>query len=320
MRCLKKPPTDLWEKVARECEYATFFHTPTWARIIEKSLPCFRIGTKAYILEDGTNVILPLMVRGLPYRKKYCSMVPGVYGGPIAGRKLTTSEVDLIFSDLCRLGVSRIDVTGNPMIDFSLSANYRCREDFTHILDLDKGFDGICKGFAGGNKGRARKAARMGVEVTVANSLEDYQEYYKVYQDSLRRWGKGATSSYSFELFRNIFEAKNSDIRLWIASVKGRTVAGVLVLYCNNHAVYWHGSSLEEYFEYCASNLLHVEIIKDTCNKGYRYYDFNPSGGHEGVAKFKKSFGAEQRRILRWQWEPKLIRILKKVQRNQRPR
>jgi lipid II:glycine glycyltransferase (peptidoglycan interpeptide bridge formation enzyme) len=38
--------------------------------------------------------------------------------------------------------------------------------------------------------------------------------------------------------------------------------------------------------------LLYAQIIRDAHNQGYRYFDFNPSGGHEGVVHFKESFGA----------------------------
>jgi lipid II:glycine glycyltransferase (peptidoglycan interpeptide bridge formation enzyme) len=33
------------------------------------------------------------------------------------------------------------------------------------------------------------------------------------------------------------------------------------------------------------------EVIKDACEQGYFWFDFNPSGGHEGVKSFKKGFG-----------------------------
>jgi lipid II:glycine glycyltransferase (peptidoglycan interpeptide bridge formation enzyme) len=127
--------------------------------------------------------------------------------------------------------------------------------------------------------------------------------YYSVYEDAHRRWGDRATSHYDFELFKNIFEMKSPNIKLWLAKAEQRIIAGALVMYWNRHVVWWHGASLEEYFHYCAANLLNVEIIKNACERGYLYYDFNPSGGHEGVASFKQSFGAERRTIWRWDYQ-----------------
>ncbi|RJP71104.1 MAG: GNAT family N-acetyltransferase [Candidatus Abyssobacteria bacterium SURF_17] len=313
MKSLGKPSVELWEKVVQECEYATFFHTPTWARIIENSMPAYQVGTRAYELEDGTCAILPLMASGQAHRKRYHSMVPGVYGGPIAKRKLTSAEVVEIFSGLHRFNVRRIDVTGNPLFIYDLPANYECREDFTHILRLDATFDSVWRGFTKGHKSSARKAERMGVHISLAQSLDDFKEYYRVYEDSLRRWADRATSRYEFDLFQNIFNENCSDIKLWLASVTGKVIAGALVLYVKEHIAWWHGASLEEYFEYCAPNLLNVEIMKDGCKRGYLYYDFNPSGGHKGVARFKQSFGAEKRRIPRWRWKFDIVDIVKSI-------
>ena len=50
---------------------------------------------------------------------------------------------------------------------------------------------------------------------------------------------------------------------------------------------------MSDYFHLRPVNLLMCEIIKHSCDRGYSWFDFNPSGGHEGVTAFKKSFGAE---------------------------
>jgi CelD/BcsL family acetyltransferase involved in cellulose biosynthesis len=81
-------------------------------------------------------------------------------------------------------------------------------------------------------------------------------------------------------------------IKLWTAVVEDRLVAGALCFYGQGQVVYWHGAALEAYFHVRPVNLLFCEAIKDACETGYRWFDFNPSGGHEGVKAFKQSFGA----------------------------
>jgi hypothetical protein len=46
--------------------------------------------------------------------------------------------------------------------------------------------------------------------------------------------------------------------------------------------------------------ILHSEIIRQCCEQGCRYYDFNPSGGHEGVDRFKALFGAGEWPVSHW--------------------
>jgi len=81
---------------------------------------------------------------------------------------------------------------------------------------------------------------------------------------------------------------------LWIAEHEGRIIAGALVFYWNAIAVYWHGASLQDSFACYPNNLLHMAIMEDAAQGGYRYYDFGASGAQQGVVKFKESFGAEQ--------------------------
>ena len=42
--------------------------------------------------------------------------------------------------------------------------------------------------------------------------------------------------------------------------------------------------------------------------KGYRFYDFGPSGGQDGVVRFKKAFGAEKREFVSGHWKHRWIR------------
>ena len=68
-------------------------------------------------------------------------------------------------------------------------------------------------------------------------------------------------------------------------------MAGALCFYQNRHAVYWHGASRTEASELRPANLLHAQIARHAREAGYAVYDLNPSGGHEGVLRFKRSFG-----------------------------
>lgn len=70
-----------------------------------------------------------------------------------------------------------------------------------------------------------------------------------------------------------------------------RSAAGALGFYAKSHVVYWRGAAYSDYFELRPVNLLMYEAIKHACENGYSWFDFNPSGGHEGVKAFKKSFG-----------------------------
>jgi lipid II:glycine glycyltransferase (peptidoglycan interpeptide bridge formation enzyme) len=50
---------------------------------------------------------------------------------------------------------------------------------------------------------------------------------------------------------------------------------------------------MDAYFNIRPRNLLLYEAIKNACEKGYFWFDFNPSAGLKGVKAFKEGFGAE---------------------------
>jgi lipid II:glycine glycyltransferase (peptidoglycan interpeptide bridge formation enzyme) len=99
---------------------------------------------------------------------------------------------------------------------------------------------------------------------------------------------------YPYVLFTNIHERGGENVRLWLVKKDGDVAAGACVFYHNQHAVYWHGAMAERFSELRPANLLHFEIIRDACQRGFRWYDFNPSGPNEGVVRFKDSFGAQR--------------------------
>jgi lipid II:glycine glycyltransferase (peptidoglycan interpeptide bridge formation enzyme) len=84
------------------------------------------------------------------------------------------------------------------------------------------------------------------------------------------------------------------------------------MFYWNRHAAYWHAAADREFLAIEAPKLLLSAIIRDACSRQIRYFDFNPSGGHAGVAKFKGYFGARQTPLSRFGYakSPKAARHL----------
>jgi lipid II:glycine glycyltransferase (peptidoglycan interpeptide bridge formation enzyme) len=114
---------------------------------------------------------------------------------------------------------------------------------------------------------------------------------------------------YPWTLFLNLFEARNPDIKLWLAEKGEKTIAGVIVFYCNTTLIYWHGCSLRDHFDHYPNNLLHAEIIRDACERGYARYDLSPSGGYEGVIKFKDSFAATRVDFSAYHWKKRTFGV-----------
>lgn len=295
---IRSANSDEWDRIWRECDYSTYFHSREWAEI-------WNVYTKGKMspepimveFSDSKRALLPLSTfkKYKGFIRDYISSPAGTFGGWISSDELNILHTKLLIEYLTKL--SNLIWRINPY-DALLSNVFKLggdivKDDETHILNLDRGFDAIYKDWTKGHSSAVHKARKAGVNIKPASLIFDWQSYFKVYEDSLRRWGDKASSRYGWEIFYEMFQRNSSNIKLWLAIYQDKVVAGALCFYAKKHLVYWHGAALEEYFNLRPVNLLVYEIIKDACDKGYAWFDFNPSGGHEGVKAFKKNFGAE---------------------------
>lgn len=98
MKIIESPSIELWKEIADKCDYATFFHTPAWSKIFVNTYPIYQIATKAFIFDDGTRVILPLiqLKKFKNIARSYFSMPFNLYGGIISDGKIDDKKISKI--------------------------------------------------------------------------------------------------------------------------------------------------------------------------------------------------------------------------------
>jgi hypothetical protein len=101
----------------------------------------------------------------------------------------------------------------NPYDDTAFKSGIRIsEEDETHAINLEKGFDVIASNISKGHRDAVKQAIRNGVSVRISSSIEDWLNYYKIYETSVSRWGNRLVGGkYSWELFHEI-SIRNSPI------------------------------------------------------------------------------------------------------------
>jgi len=285
-----------WDETWQQCSYATYFHSREWAEIWESyTHRKLSVNPIIIIFSDNKKAVLPLLLeRNILGRKNiFISSAAGTYGGWISADGLTEGHAKCLVKYLTEeLGkiVWRINPFDHLLKNFELTS---CKNDYTYAINLNPGLEAIFKTWTKGHRSAVTKARREGINVKIAKTIEDWKDYYKVYQETLKRWGRKKTSQYNWRIFEYMYKQYSSNINLWLASYQNRIIAGALCLYAKTHVVYWHGAALEDYFHIRPTNFLIYKIIEDCCKK-YTWFDFNPSGGHVGVSAFKKSFGTEK--------------------------
>jgi hypothetical protein len=291
-----------WDAIWRQCNYATYFHSREWAEIWSRyKQGDLRPNPLLVLFSDGKEALLPLscaMWSG-GSGKSFVSSADGTYGGWIAvdpiGREHAILMMEFLTTELGHLfwyinPYDALVATTGVDADIRYNIHYG-----THALDLEREFDAVYRDWSSACRRAVRKARKSGVHVKLAQTEEEWREYYRAYKDSLRRWGDQALGPRTdWALFQEMFDAHSDHIKLWLATTNdGLVVAGAFMCYGKKHLFYWHGAALEDYFALRPVNLLFSEIIRDACDKCYRWLDFGPSMGLEGVRRFKESFGAK---------------------------
>lgn len=288
---------ETWWRFARECASATFFHTPAWANAFSATFGyrpvCWSLRTRG-----GAEVLFPAVEipGGLAGGFSAVSMPAGTYGGPLSDQNLTKSDRRELAVVLLRT-VTSLSVAGNPFSkERFVPARSTRRSGSTRCLWLDRPFSDVFASFDKGHRRSTHYGKRQGVRVRSASTVDDWNEYFELYEQTLQRWGSRATSRYPHELFARLMQLSMSDegmVTLWVATEEeDRIVAGAIVFYWNGKACWWHGSSLSDYWHLKPNHVLQAAIIEDAISRDCDVYDMGPSGGHEGVEDFKRRFGA----------------------------
>lgn len=319
MRVIRSPEDRSWLEIAARSVTATFFHTPHWRDLVLRTYPEYRDATLGAEI-DGIGAVLPLLETGRStkgFHQHLLSTFGGCYGGLITDAPVPAERLPRIYQGLLGQRVGSLEMIESPLGgEARVPAGFTESPYSTHLLPLERGWEAIEGGFSRGNRASINRGKRYGVSCRIAAALDGYRDYHEVYLRSLSRWGKKATSRYPWRLFEAGCELGLSlpdNMRLWLAEAEGRVLAGAWVFYWNRHAVYWHGATDEAYSSHRPANVLHAHVIEDACARGYLWYDFNPSGGHEGVVRFKRSFGAVERPIRVWRYRSASAELLTSV-------
>lgn len=298
-----------WLEILEKCPDATFFATPEWAEVVEKTYD-YKNVTKLFVFEDGQKVLCPLVRTNKVYGifSQHLSVPFHNYGGFFSNEEISEIKVEKIIKYLTNGLTMGVTICPHPLSRVKYPAEYIADKYSTHILDLIQGFEYIW--FEYEDKDQARKARKEGVTIRLGETINDFRIYDEMYSDSAKRWG--LKECQPLKLYENLYNLGSNRINLWLARHNEKDIAGIILGYFNEIVVYWGGAFLYEYGRLRPNNLLMIEAIKDACEKGYRYFDFLPSAGIEGVEKFKENFGAEKHEYFAYNFQGKLLNMLRK--------
>jgi hypothetical protein len=296
-------PDERWDAIVAASPGASGFQSRAWFEARARFRPKYEARCLGLELSSGETVALPLLVRKGVLRQgllgRAVANTEYAYGGPLlAGRHL--GDRDWREIDAARSPLGRIDVPGNPHEPAPawLVERDPLLADRTHVIALDR--DPL-EGFEPSARRAVRKAEREGVTVERESGAGALAAYRAILDDTVRRWGPDADQGEPWDVVEAVLASPCAE--LWLARSKdGRAAAGGVFLLTPAIALYWHGAMLAELAELRPANALHAAVLRDAREKGRALYDLgrDPTGGGEGVRRFKRSLGAREVELRGW--------------------
>jgi hypothetical protein len=304
VRSAEPAPPAAWDRAFEASAHATFFQGRAWAAAWQRATAGrLRAAAKRLVFSDGASAVLPCaatpLARGLRSRHV---MPAGTLGGWLAEAPLGPGHAAAVCAWIGRR-LGDCDLRLSP---FAPHPEAPSREavlwDETHVLDLAPGWDRVARGFSKGHRAAVRQAERAGVRVAPAREPADWDAYRALGEATRARWGERAAAAHPPGLLAELARVGEPGVRLWLARAGDRPVAGALCLHGPRHVAYWHGAADARAFPLRPVHALLAAALQDAAARGFAWFDFGPSGGLEGVAHFKRGFGAAPRPV------PRLVR------------
>lgn len=286
-----------WDRIVESTPHATFSQTRIWHELWAE-LERGRTEAIHLELESGQKLLLPgnriRILKGLQTR--WISSPNGI-GGPLSECPLSAQEEHMLWGILGQRGSMRI--LANP---YQQTWSHPCWDQThaTQYVDLKRSQKEIEASFSSNHRRNIQKSYKHEVWVRQAQKSDEWETYYRIYLESIQRWGELTNRIYPLSLFQKLFKLQHPGISLWLAHYQDQAVSGALCFSHNQHVCYWHGANLKAFFFTGAGHRLHAEIIASSREQAYLYYDMNQSLNLPALIQFKAGFGAQKLPVPSW--------------------
>ncbi len=322
--CVHCPaPREAWDRLVASDPRSLPSQTPRWLDAV-CAVAGLEDASRLYETADGRLLVLPLVRRRLLGLALAEASLPHGWGpgGLVAdGGLVLPEDVRAVFADLRDHRAPRVTLRPSPATgrvwDAAVPATVVRRPHMAQTLDLGAaGFGEVWRTrFKPDTRNRVRRAERAGVLVERDDTGRLVPIFQELYQRSVTRWARRDGQPLAVARWRaarrepggklpTVAAALGASCRLYVASVKGRPAAAIVVLLGTASASYWRGAMDEQVTGRTYANyLLHRTAIEDGCAAGYRAYHMGDSAPGSQLALFKSRFGAEECHYASYQLE-----------------
>jgi len=285
---------DEWHTYVENHPDGFLYHLPEWKEVLVESFHHNPFYLFARNEEDKLCGVLPLFqIKSVLTGNRLVSLPFSHVCGPIADSEAVLTQLVHRAENLCNeLKCRYLELRVMRPLPLGLETN----EYFsTYVLDLAEPQMVWKKLHQKGVRWAIGKARKNGVTVRVDNTLNGMKNFDYFNQQTKRKLGVPAHPT---GFLRNIIHRLDKFTNLYLAESDGKLIAGIVTLRFKDTVCYAYGASHHKYLKYYPNDLLIWQAIEESCNQGYRYFDFGKtSPDNEGLVRFKKHWGTEQRKL-----------------------
>jgi hypothetical protein len=295
----------IWDRLLKEKNTYTFFHTPRWLAILLKSDPRLSDESIYCRFPSGNRCILPLtstpLLGGL--FKALQSLGPGSYSNFI-GTVSGPEKNQLIRYLLRQPGVLRFTFANNPLqVEKLTLPGIREITVTTHLLHLEKSSEHIFENIYSGNmRSKVRRSRKKGLQFKITRLTEALDDFYSLYVQSVQRWGERLTRERPYEFFQTLAALGGRGVGAAVVTAGGQAVSAAIYYLHDTHVYYAFGAFDHSRRHLYPNVFLHDRAIGYFHHQRYRCFDMGPDAGLTGVAAYKNTFGGENFHFPAYTW------------------
>ena len=274
-----------WDAFVDNCPEASFYHRAGWKEVVERAF-----GHRSHYLlaEEGGRIVgvLPLgHLRSLLFGNALISVPFCVYGGPVA----ETVEVrDALIEAACslaqELGVDYLELRNQSPL----------REDWprkdlyvTFRKEIDPDPEQNLLAIPRKQRAMVRKGIKAGL---VSEIDDDVERLFRAYSESVRNLGTPVFSKRYFRILKEVF---GDDCEVLTVVHEGKVVASVMSFYFRDQVLPYYGGGTAAARQLKGNDFMYWELMRRSCERGYRVFDYGRSKKGTGSFNFKKNWGFE---------------------------
>lgn len=280
-----------WNEFVRARPDAAPYNLYEWRNVVRRSLgrETFYLATRASHAPNAriTGVLPLVRLKSVLFGDFLVSMPYFNYGGVLAESEAGSARLIEAGCDLARrLGVSHMELRHVANVAPSLPSR---TDKVTLMLGLPGSAEQLWKALPAKVRSQVRRPEKAGATAQ-SGGVELLDDFYRVFAENMRDLG---TPVYPKGFFRAILTAFPQATRLFVVGLRGRPVAGGLVIAHNGTLEIPWASSLRSANADSVNMMLYWKVLEYACEQRMQRFDFGRCTPDSGTFRFKRQWGAE---------------------------